>query len=99
MTKQQLAQPRYTHDCDRCRFLGAVDKYDLYLCPENPGRVTALARYGNTGPEYASRSFLEPIKADIHREISGLTDDMAWILAIFRGMPSLLLNAWIRPEE
>lgn len=92
-----MTEPRYTHDCARCRFLGSVDKYDLYVCPEGtPGQLTGIARYGNDGPEYASRGFLREVIGTIHREIGGLSEDDGIVLAIFRGMPSLIFNIWQR---
>ena len=51
MSHQSIDKPRYTHDCDSCEFLGQYDKYDLYVCPDEP---TIVARYGNDGCEYGS---------------------------------------------
>lgn len=46
-----MIQPRYTHDCNKCEFLGIHEEYDLYFCPDEP---TIIARYGNKGNEYGS---------------------------------------------
>ena len=53
--------PRYTHDCDRCIFLGQFKEYDLYFADHGglapgfvPIQATVIARYGNDGPEYTS---------------------------------------------
>lgn len=50
------AEPHHTHDCDTCRFLGALEhlgmRYDLYVC----GNIHAslIGRYGSEGPSYVS---------------------------------------------
>lgn len=49
--------PRFTHDCDRCRFIGQHGDFDIYVCARPADSVlgpTLLARYGDDGPEYAS---------------------------------------------
>ena len=49
-------QPRFTHDCDACKFLGQIHDevlYDLYFCPQ-AGMSTVIARFGNEGREYKS---------------------------------------------
>lgn len=48
--------PKFTHDCDRCRFLGRLNGEDLYVC-EN-GEFSA--RFGNHGQEYRSLGELTP---------------------------------------
>ena len=51
-------QPRYEEDCDRCKFLGSYNEFDLYIC----GQVNFVARYGK-GPYYHSGksfTFSEP---------------------------------------
>lgn len=49
-------RPRFTHDCDRCVFLGADEKYDFWFCPNTKSVTgqTVIARFGSEGPEYAS---------------------------------------------
>ena len=59
-----VGQPKYTHDCEWCQFLGQYTEtmgvampvlYDLYMCPKEDGSVkTLLARYGSEGEEYTS---------------------------------------------
>lgn len=49
--------PLYTHDCDGCKFLGALVKhgfrYDLWYCARcDEGSL--IARFGDDGPSYAS---------------------------------------------
>ena len=85
--------PRYTHDCDQCRFLGQIDQYDLYFC-ERADEGSAIARYGNDGPEYASRGFMTQAIAEQRARTGGLNQDQAIVLAMFTTMPSLLLNIW-----
>ena len=51
-------EPRHTHDCDECTFLGpwsggGVD-YDLYFCLQADNKPTVIARYGDDGPAYTS---------------------------------------------
>lgn len=48
---KRLKGIRYDHDCEECVFLGQVDQYDVYFCPNEP---TILSRWGNEGPEYNS---------------------------------------------
>jgi len=45
--------PRYTHDCDSCKFLGEHKQFDLYFCARCDGG-SVIARYGDNGPDYAS---------------------------------------------
>ena len=49
--------PRYTHDCDKCEYLGGMEfegeYHDLYCCPQGE-RPTVIARWGDDGPEYRS---------------------------------------------
>jgi hypothetical protein len=47
-------KPKFTHDCDRCAFLGHYHNHDLYACARNGKIDTVIARYGDKGPEYAS---------------------------------------------
>ena len=51
--RSQKTKPRFTHDCDRCTFLGQDGKHDLYYCPQG-SFPTVIARYGNDGPDYTS---------------------------------------------
>ena len=52
--------PTFTHDCDRCRFLGrtlgGMRRFDLYYHPNvDEGRAgTLVARYSSDGPDYLS---------------------------------------------
>lgn len=58
-------KPLYTHDCDKCIFLGTWRKnpdcdnqqdFDLYVCQSltNLPSTNCLARFSNDGPDYAS---------------------------------------------
>jgi hypothetical protein len=100
--QKPTAPPRYQHDCSACRFIGQVDKYDIWYCPPVSAYKTGpslIARYGNDGLEYSSGEDFEyrHIMA-IRSEIGGLTNDEVILLATFRMMPSLLLNIW-KPRE
>lgn len=49
----------FTHDCERCVYLGHHDGLDVYYCPVSAAASgilggTVVARYGNEGHEYAS---------------------------------------------
>jgi len=54
-------KPRFTHDCDSCRFLGIVDindgRHDIYVCETSLLGPTLIARFGNDGPEYCSAPY------------------------------------------
>jgi len=52
--KRSYFEPqRYTHDCDKCYYLGHYEKYDLYYCSKST-IPSVIARYGNEGWNYAS---------------------------------------------
>ena len=46
-------QPKFTHDCDRCKFLGHEGDHDHYLCDDGI-TPTLVARRSSEGPDYAS---------------------------------------------
>jgi hypothetical protein len=52
------SKPQYTHDCDKCIFLGihrnGDEISDLYYCKQNIGAPTVIARFGNYGADYTS---------------------------------------------
>ncbi len=74
--------PKFTHDCDKCQFLGTEHGQDLYICAGEymvPGLGPSIvARFGNNGPDYASMPWgaieqalecspvPEPIMAAVH---------------------------------
>lgn len=39
--------PRFTHDCDRCKFLGTIKDSDYYVC-----QSTYIIRDGDEGSNY-----------------------------------------------
>jgi hypothetical protein len=87
------APPRFVHDCTMCRYIGQIHMYDLYVCESDCDHdITVLARYDDSGPGYASVGFMGPKIEAVKREIGGLEGDQAVIIAIFRNLPSLLLN-------
>jgi hypothetical protein len=58
--------PYYSHDCDKCRFLGKTlggrHIVDCYVCNEAHAKQhnrapTLIARYGEEGHEYCSSPF------------------------------------------
>lgn len=52
-----MLDPKFTHDCTACTFLGHVDDHDLYVCQSAATKqFTYIARYSDDGPDYASLS-------------------------------------------
>jgi hypothetical protein len=53
MNKKEI---RYQHDCEKCKFLGQFQEFDLYWCESfsSPTLDSLLARYGSDGPKYLS---------------------------------------------
>lgn len=49
-----LKQPKFTHDCDHCIYLGRFIKHDLYVCQRFNIIDTVLARYGEEENNYIS---------------------------------------------
>lgn len=53
-------KPLFTHDCERCRFLGSVispetsEVSDLYVCEGGTLGQTVVARWSSLGPDYSS---------------------------------------------
>ena len=47
-----MSEPRYTHDCAKCKFLGKHDEYDLYFCDK--WSATVIARFGSDWGDYLS---------------------------------------------
>lgn len=41
--------PKFTHDCEACKFHGHMQGHDVYTC-----RDSFVLRYGDDGPEYQS---------------------------------------------
>lgn len=46
-------EPRYTHDCKNCKFIGQLGDLDIYRCPQM-GVPTIVGRYGNQIEQYTS---------------------------------------------
>lgn len=46
--------PKYTHDCDKCVYLGVGDGADLYYCSQRIGFPTVIARYSSEESDYIS---------------------------------------------
>lgn len=76
-------QPKFTHDCDACTFLGTYDGIDLYFCPGEP---TIIARYGDDGPEYSSGIVFG--RERLLRRQNGMVNHLrvAWLLAVDAGL-------------
>lgn len=52
-SKQEEVVMRFQHDCDKCKPLGTMGRFDLYYCNQ-VGMSTVIARFGDDGPEYMS---------------------------------------------
>jgi hypothetical protein len=50
------AIPKFTHDCDRCIFLGSTNDADLYVCIGDEEH-TFIARLGNDGNDYLASGY------------------------------------------
>lgn len=84
--------PRYIHDCDQCRFVASVGKYDIYTCVDSLG-TTYIARRGNEVSNYSSMcDFGNKTRGQVKSETGGLSDNQLAVLVTFRLMPSLILN-------
>jgi hypothetical protein len=46
--------PKFSHDCDKCTYLGDYNEMDLYHCDQGGVYATVIARFGNEGPDYSS---------------------------------------------
>jgi hypothetical protein len=63
-----MSEPRFTHDCRACNFLGhghlSGQPVDWYTCSvlKGSGARTVIARFGNDGPEYASGTIGETVE-------------------------------------
>jgi hypothetical protein len=47
-------KPKYTHDCEACKFLGHYDAHDMYYCEQAGLIPTVVCRYGDDGHDYTS---------------------------------------------
>lgn len=87
-----MTKPRFKHDCDQCQFLGRVGPYDCYRCAGVNGH-TLIARRSNDPPDYSSLcDFGDKEQAAVRAYTGGMTDTQVTIIALFRLMPSLILN-------
>jgi len=75
-----IQHPRYKHDCERCRFIGWVDKADGYICmgtSEQSMRIrgtfitgSVVLRHSDHGTDYSSMS-LESVCDSRHTQSMG----------------------------
>ena len=47
-------EPRYTHDCEGCTFLGISGNADLYFCEQGGTLKTIIARFSDNSSDYIS---------------------------------------------
>lgn len=89
MCDQTQDKPRFSHDCDRCNFLGRIGQFDVYCCPQH-GNPTVVARSSSLGPDYASWP-LHLLKSN-RNDLKNVTPDfVACLLAIARRCPTNIL--------
>jgi hypothetical protein len=65
--------PRYKHDCKACQFIGCLQEFDIYACPQG-GNPTIVARFSSKGPDYFSGHPLHVAGLHIHLSIGWLSD-------------------------
>lgn len=46
--------PRYTHDCEKCEYLGTYNDHDLYHCNKMGRLPTVIARRSSEPSDYLS---------------------------------------------
>lgn len=49
-----MIRKKFTHDCNKCNYLGSDDQHDYYYCSYNKPIPTVIARFGNINSEYCS---------------------------------------------
>jgi hypothetical protein len=86
--------PKWTHDCGRCKYLGSMvvtgDTLDWYTCGTGFNK-TVIARRGDDGPDYWS------MPVDIMRsgnDVARKSDDSL----VYNGM-NMLADAMLKKEE
>ena len=85
--------PRFTHDCDCCKFIAQVDKYDLWLCDSEKKNATYIARRSDEGSDYSSGcDFGDERRKRVQMELGGMDEKQIIVMTTFRLLPSLLLN-------
>lgn len=87
--------PKFTHDCDKCQFLGTEHGHDLYICASRMIKglgPSIIARFGNDGPQYAS----VPWGAIERAENPGLVPDA--IMAGVHIVEEIMVNT-LRPRS
>jgi hypothetical protein len=88
----------FTHDCDKCTFLGHYFDHDVYVCKTEISRGSIIARFGNEGSEYAS--------CPLDLFIGGLTDghrigdcpqtwSMSYLEYLFSDKVCTYIKAWV----
>ena len=74
-----MQKPRYQHDCDKCRFLGHFNEFDLYACgqlaPGDEGKIfdkivvsTVIGRRSNDGGDYCSGTAFAFLENEVLRQ-------------------------------
>ncbi len=77
-------EPRYTHDCDSCKFQGSCGDYDIWICSNKaPIADSLIARKGNDGADYFSmpRAVFARVVADSIEKSEPMSQ---WAAAILR---------------
>ncbi len=77
-------EPRYTHDCESCKFQGSCGDYDIWICSNKAANVDSMiARKGNDGADYFSlpRAVFAKMVADSIEQSKATPE---WAAAILR---------------
>jgi len=64
-----MKDPRFTHDCKTCMYLGQYREFDVYWCPNSDwsdtfGGGSAIARYSSEPSDYKSMPLSVILYAD-----------------------------------
>ena len=88
--------PLFRHDCDHCEFLGTYHGMDHYRCRAMgtaPLGDTLIARRSDKGSDYSSLcDFKNRVQRAVAHDTGGLTQDQIAVIALWRMLPSLILN-------
>ena len=92
MGKRLLGVPKFRHDCTQCEFLGTFHGLDHYRCGSELGD-SLIARRSDEGSDYSSLcDFGNRVQSAVVAEINGLEYREAGVIALWRMLPTLILN-------
>lgn len=88
------ATPRYQHDCPICVFKGSFEKWDVYVCSKGLLGDSLIARFGDSGEQYASfprKVFVDTVKNGLDGNILNDATQRFWPPAIPGWMLAILV--------